>query len=271
MDSKKYQIVKIIACVTMLIDHIAVFFGEQCNINNYVLYAMRTIGRISFPLFAFLLVESFYYTKKKLRHAVSILLIAIISELPYNIVMAHGNLQYEYQNICFTLFIGFLMIWVVNIPLLPSWEEKKRKDPSLPDELGVFVMVFRKVVPVYVLFVACLLAYLFKIEYSFVGAMLIYMLNWAHKANPIKCKKKVFDEEVSRNLYYTLTIATYIVLMFSDEYLMCCVSLLIIFWATSKRMVFTNATENKKLKYLLRYFYPLHFILMIIVRLIMTW
>ena len=123
----------------------------------------------------------------------------------------------------------------------------------------------------YFLFIASLLAVVFKIEYSFNGILLIYMLNWAHKAKPIKCKKKVLDEEVSRNLYYTLTIATFIALMFSDEYMMCCISLLIIFWATSKRMMFKGATENKKIKYLLRYFYPLHFVVMIIVRLIMSW
>ena len=66
---------KVIAVVTMLIDHIA----SHLLRNGYVLInaagfrltlysAMRIIDRISFPLFAFLLVEGFFKTTNKRRY-----------------------------------------------------------------------------------------------------------------------------------------------------------------------------------------------------------
>ena len=56
---------KLIALISMIIDHIASVF-----VTNQTLYfIMRMIiGRIAFPIFCILIVDSFIYTKKPLVH-----------------------------------------------------------------------------------------------------------------------------------------------------------------------------------------------------------
>ena len=52
---------KIIAAITMLVDHLGVIIFPQ-----YVVF--RVIGRISFPLYAFMIAEGCRYTRNRLRH-----------------------------------------------------------------------------------------------------------------------------------------------------------------------------------------------------------
>lgn len=56
---------KIIAAVTMLIDHIGMIF-----LPNVVI--LRLIGRLSFPIFAFMISEGARYTKNKLKYLLTI-------------------------------------------------------------------------------------------------------------------------------------------------------------------------------------------------------
>ena len=54
---------KVIAMISMVIDHVALYLMEY----GTVLYeTMRCIGRIAFPVFAFLIAEGFIHTKSSL-------------------------------------------------------------------------------------------------------------------------------------------------------------------------------------------------------------
>ena len=65
---------KIIAIVSMVIDHCAYFLMD----NGTLLYdAMRCVGRIAFPVFAFLIAEGFAYTHNKKRYFTQLLGFAI--------------------------------------------------------------------------------------------------------------------------------------------------------------------------------------------------
>ncbi len=101
---------KIIAVITMFLDHFAILFLD----NHHTAYMIaRGIGRISYPIFAFILVEGFYYTGNRVKHGITLGVFAIISEIPYN--MMFGRLFYlGNQNVVFTLFIGFMMIWALD-------------------------------------------------------------------------------------------------------------------------------------------------------------
>ena len=62
---------KIIACITMLIDHAGLLLYPN-------LLLLRYIGRISMPLFAFLIAEGCLHTRSKLRYFLSIFSMASI-------------------------------------------------------------------------------------------------------------------------------------------------------------------------------------------------
>ena len=70
---------KIIAIVTMLIDHIGYYFEN--NMNNTIYIILRIIGRISMPLFAYLLVQGFFYTQNLKKYILRIFVFAIITQI----------------------------------------------------------------------------------------------------------------------------------------------------------------------------------------------
>lgn len=125
--------IKLIGIITMFIDHFAAAllgrlvisrgFYEAVYSNNedvviqwlqengllyYGMVSLRTIGRLGFPIFCFLLVEGFGKTRNKLKYAVRLGLFALVSEVPFDLAFSAKVLEFGYQNVFFTLFLGFL-------------------------------------------------------------------------------------------------------------------------------------------------------------------
>jgi hypothetical protein len=93
-------VLKIIALIAMTIDHtgkVLLTNSDLCNI----------IGRVSFPIFAFLLVEGYHRTKSVKKYLLRLFVVAVISEFAfYNLF---GGL-----NTIFTLIVGLLCIIVYD-------------------------------------------------------------------------------------------------------------------------------------------------------------
>lgn len=116
---------KIIAIVTMLIDHIGativenmmyLFVGNEQAVMTtyYIMFIMRTIGRLAFPIFCFLLVEGFFHTRDVKKYVFRLFLFALISEVPFDYAFNQSYLEFGHQNVFFTLFIGVLMMWAIE-------------------------------------------------------------------------------------------------------------------------------------------------------------
>lgn len=112
---------KVIAVITMLIDHVASVLLRNHQVFLFSLFGraitlyeiMRTIGRIAFPLFAFLLVEGFIHTSNRKKYGANLLAFAFISEIPWNLEHT-GKLFYSSQNVFFTLFFGFIGLCILE-------------------------------------------------------------------------------------------------------------------------------------------------------------
>ena len=96
-------ILKIIAMAAMLADHMGAILYPEAEI-------LRVIGRIAFPVFVFLMVEGFYHTGNIRRYELRLLLFAAVSEIPFDLAFSWRVLEFTYQNIFFTLFLGLLML-----------------------------------------------------------------------------------------------------------------------------------------------------------------
>ncbi len=98
---------KLIAVVAMIVDHIGMLMFQENMI-------FRIVGRISFPIFCFLIVEGFYHTKDVKRYVKRLALFAVLSEVPFDLLVSGKFIDIRYQNVFFTLFIGLLTIYAIN-------------------------------------------------------------------------------------------------------------------------------------------------------------
>lgn len=93
---------KLIACVTMLIDHIGAVLVPQ---NIF----LRMIGRIAFPIYCFLLAEGAHYTKDPRKYVLRLGIGAVLSELPFDLALS-GGINWQYQSVMVTLLLGVLAL-----------------------------------------------------------------------------------------------------------------------------------------------------------------
>lgn len=133
---------KMIAIVTMLVDHIAATLiyrtmNHEMLVNGVVsleqkdayicahiiMYSaymiMRIIGRIAFPIFCFLLVEGFLHTRSKGKYAFRLAIFALISEIPFDMAVRNEICSFEGQNVYFTLLLGLVAM------ICLEWIKKK--------------------------------------------------------------------------------------------------------------------------------------------------
>jgi hypothetical protein len=112
------ELLKIIAIATMVLDHIARVLYPDMLI-------LRIIGRLAFPLFAYLLVLGVESTKNPKKYMATLLLFAVVSQIPY--YLAFDIQPFERLNILFSLFLSAVTIYFYNkrsmlavVPLLLS-------------------------------------------------------------------------------------------------------------------------------------------------------
>ena len=105
---------KLIACVTMLLDHIGAAFVSG--------YGLRIVGRIAFPIYCFLLAEGVAHTRSPLRYGLRLGIGAVLSEFPFDLLF-FGGVTLAYQNVMITLLLGFAMAqWMQHsrLRILPA-------------------------------------------------------------------------------------------------------------------------------------------------------
>jgi hypothetical protein len=99
-----------VAMITMLIDHSGLVFFSEYPI-------LRMIGRIAFPLYSFFIIIGLERTSNKKRYFKRLFIIALISQIPFNIVFNVIGL-----NVVFTLLVGAISIWIYeNLNGLDRW------------------------------------------------------------------------------------------------------------------------------------------------------
>ena len=131
---------KKIAIITMFIDHLTLTCLEVARNaeNERIMYTFRGgelldrigrgIGRLAFPVFCFLIVEGFIYTRNRWNYLIRLLIFAAIAHVPFNL-MAFPYSERRHTDTIFTLAAGYVLIWCITelSRLLP---EKYRPVPA---------------------------------------------------------------------------------------------------------------------------------------------
>ena len=102
---------KLIACITMLIDHFghAIVPCLPVPFMAELYYICRIIGRIAFPIYCFLLVEGMEHTRNPGKYIGRLAVGILLAELPFDILF-DGRITWEYQSVMVTLTLGAVML-----------------------------------------------------------------------------------------------------------------------------------------------------------------
>ncbi len=98
---------KILACTAMLADHIGYFSNYGYSELELIL---RGFGRIAFPIFCYLIAFGYRKTSNKYRYLLRLIIIGLISELPFYYCFNGRLPNLSFSNVYFTLALGLCSI-----------------------------------------------------------------------------------------------------------------------------------------------------------------
>jgi hypothetical protein len=226
--------IKIIACISMLIDHMGYLFFPYVEI-------FRIIGRIAFPLFAYFIAEGSYYTRKPLKRVLILFSLSILFIIAYYIV--DGII---YINVFTSFSIAALCIYILDKG--KSWAFKSKD--YIPKLLLIIFLISIILIPVYYM------CNILIVDYGFVGVLLPIIISLVYfkkyKAPKYLC---IFDNYYVRMILFTLG------LVLLDIYIPFSVqsyhSLAII-----PLILYNGKPGCKKLKWGFYLFYPIHMLVL---------
>lgn len=225
---------KIVAMVTMLIDHVAAVLLTRMYLTGWlgaefysVIFVLRLIGRVAFPIYCFLLVEGFERTGNFKRYLLRMAAFALISEIPFDLSLTGKFFDIGHQNVMFTMMLGLLAMYGMK------WVEEKKPfgEKKLPVQLVIGV-------------VAAVIATLLNTDYSWGGVLCICAIYLFKASNT----RKALLGNAFLIMRSTLEVAALFSVPLIGGY---------------------NGERGLKLKYFFYVFYPLHLLLLYIICAIM--
>lgn len=152
MENKKSGLssafLHILAMVLMLCDHL---WGTIVPGNDW----LTCIGRIAFPIFAFLIVEGYFHTRNLKKYVLRLLVFALLSEIPFNLAMGSRAFYPIHQNVLWSFLISLGLI---------HWNEKARTKGKLWRRILIGVLS---------VLVACVAGLLTMVDYYHAGILTV--------------------------------------------------------------------------------------------------
>ncbi len=226
---------KLIAAVSMVIDHVGLMFFPANPI-------FRIIGRLAFPIFAFMIAESARYTRNKLKHFLTMFSLAVICQIVYYF-FDNGSL---YMCVLVTFSIATLLIYIL--------QQFKRvlfdKDARLIDKLFFGALFAGGVIATY------FLNNIITIDYGFMGCItpvLASLFDLRNTDAPESLKR--FDTVTLRTVSMIPALIGLMIINGTFIQPFCIFAIPILLLYSGKR-------GTAKLKYFFYIFYPLHLALL---------
>ena len=233
---------KILACVTMLIDHVGYVVYGTASWFNY-------IGRFAFTIFAFQISEGYIHTKNLKKYLLRLCIFALVSQAPYLLFTGtYAYISYDLDkmplNIFFTLALGLIAIIVYDkINIKPIIDCKLFK---------------LKIIPLILVAAIVYIGQLARVDYGYYGVLIIFFF-YLFRESKILTTISFLILVLFRYIPYIISSPGNI------NYIM-----FLIFTALSIiPILLYNKRQGRKVKFALYFFYPVHlFILYLIITLI---
>ena len=223
------NMLKWIAAISMVIDHVGVILFPDTRV-------LRVLGRLAFPIFAFMIAEGCRYTKNKWRYFGTILGVGAICQLV--LFLYNGSME---MNILLTFSISVLLVFVF------AWIKEQIFAENAP--------IFYPLAGVFLLggMIVCVgaLGALLDLDYGAVGCMVPLLAAVLH---PPKGRESSFLHRIDRPITHVLCLGLGLLLLAMDAggtqwFSLCALPLL---------MLYSGKRGKRRMKYFFYVFYPAH-------------
>ena len=225
-------VLKIIACITMFIDHLSYIIPGDTSFLN-------CIGRIAFPIFAFQISEGYIHTKNIKKYLSRLFIFALISQIPFMLFQTIYTTNLG-LNVLFTLVLGLLSIIIYD--------------------------KYNKYIGIIVAFYFALIAQLTKCDYGFYGVAVVFLF-FVFKEEKIFAALSFLLAVLCYYSFVILSFAPYGISALNKAFILLLPNC-IFAMATVIPIHFYNQKKGLNTKHLLYLFYPLHLLLLYIIYLI---
>ena len=231
-------VLHIIAMTLMLMDHL---WSTALPAAEWLTCA----GRVAFPIFAFMAVEGYFHTRSFKKYILRMLLFAVLSEIPFDLMYGGTWFYPVHQNVLWTFLLGLLGVWLM--------EQVRKKGKT-----WMYLLVCVLVVPA-----GLVLGTLCMVDYYGVGVLTVFVFYFLHGR-----KWWCFLGQLAALYWLNVELLgglMYPVQLFGMEFELCQQGLallaLIPIWLYRGRQGY----HSKPFQYLCYAFYPVHILLLVVV------
>ena len=146
------------AMLLMLCDHLQLTLLPDLPI-------LRCVGRLAFPLFAFMAVEGYLHTRSLKKYLLRLLMLAVISEIPFDLLVSGSVFDPMHQNVIWTIILGLCCI---------------RAFENISADL-------KKMLSAVVIIASLAAAIIARVDYSSAGALTLLAF-YAFRGNTVRCR-----------------------------------------------------------------------------------
>ena len=231
-------VLHIIAMTLMLMDHL---WATLLPAKEWLTCA----GRVAFPIFAFMAVEGYFHTRSFKKYILRMLLFAVLSEIPFDLMYGGTWFYPVHQNVLWTFLLSLLGVWLM---------EQVRKKGKTWMYLLVCVLV---------VLAGLVLGTLCMVDYYGAGVLTVFVFYFLHGR-----KWWCFLGQLAALYWLNVELLgglMYPVQLFGIEFELCQQGLallaLIPIWLYRGRQGY----HSKPFQYLCYAFYPVHMLLLVVV------
>ena len=225
------NVLKILGAIFMLLDHVGYVLLPY---NSF----LRAIGRLAFPIFAYMIAEGCRYTKNKLKYFLTVFILGALCQIVY----------YLYDG---DLYLGILITFSLSILLIYSLQFAKQKlfdknSPCLVKILSILLFAFT-------IFAVYFLNEKFEIDYGFWGALAPLIASLFTKPPSVNSPVwKKLDNKFTSLILFTIALLILANAVGQNQiYSLFAIPLL---------ALYSGKRGKANLKYFFYIFYPLHLV-----------
>ncbi len=226
------NMLKLIAALAMLCDHMGLLLFPNAEL-------FRIIGRLSFPIFAFMIAEGCRYTRSKLRYLLTMVSLALAFQIVYFVAM-------DSLKMCIFVTFSFSILIIYSL----QYFKKVLFDSSstLQKKLLAFMIFLSLTVAIYVLDL------FISMDYDFAGCMIPVFASLLHS-----------DENSPEGLKKLDTVPVNVLMMGVGLVWLAIVNTNIQFFSLLSvplLLLYSGKRGTAKLKYFFYIFYPAHLVIL---------